>query len=121
MYRSLLVPLDGSPSAEQALPLALGIARRAGAGLNVVSVLVPFPPTYEGRAPVTNPLEAEARGSARAYLDAVVQRIAAASPVPTTATLLDGPVAEALYRHASTTGVDLVVMTVIGAGPWTRL
>ncbi len=121
MFRSLLVPLDGSACAEQALPLALGIARRAGAVLNVVSVQVPFPPTCEGRVPVKNPLEAEAKESARAYLDAVVQRISAVSPVPTTATLLDGPVAETLYRHASTTGIDLVVMTVVGAGPWTRL
>ena len=70
---------------------------------------------------VSNPLQADARERARSYLDAVVQRIAAISPVPTTATLLDGPVAEALYRHAGTTGIDLVVMTVVGAGPWTRL
>jgi nucleotide-binding universal stress UspA family protein len=121
MYRSLLVPLDGSARAEQALPPALTIARKAGAVLDVVSVQVPFPPTYEGRVRVSNPLQADARDRARSYLDAVVQRIAAISPVPTTATLLDGPVAEALYRHAGTTGIDLVVMTVVGAGPWTRL
>jgi nucleotide-binding universal stress UspA family protein len=36
-------------------------------------------------------------------------------------TLLEGPVAESLHRQAITTRVDLVVMTVIGAGPWTRL
>jgi nucleotide-binding universal stress UspA family protein len=122
MYRSLLVPLDGSASAEQALPLALGIARRAGARLDLVSVQVPFPPVYgEGMARLENPLEAEAREKARSYLDGVVQRIAAVSPVPVAATLLDGPVAESLYRKATATDVDLVVMTVIGAGPWTRL
>ena len=33
MYRSLLVPLDGSAFAEHALPLALGLARRSGATL----------------------------------------------------------------------------------------
>jgi nucleotide-binding universal stress UspA family protein len=121
MYRSLLVPLDGSACAEQALPPALTIARKAGAVLNVVSVQVPFPATYEGMVRVSNPLQADARDRARSYLDAVVQRIAATSPVPTRATLLDGPVAEALYRHAGTTGIDLVVMTVVGAGPWTRL
>ena len=121
MYRSLLVPLDASACAEQALPPALSIAHRADAVLNVVSVQVPFPPTYEGLVPVRNPLQADARERARSYLDAVVRRIAATSPVPTTATLLDGPVAEALYRHAGTTGIDLVVMTVVGAGPWTRL
>jgi nucleotide-binding universal stress UspA family protein len=122
MYRSLLVPLDGSPSAEPALPVALSITRRAGATLNLVSVQVPFPPVYgEGIARLDNPLEAEARQKARSYLGAVVQRISAVSPVPAAATLLDGPVAESLYRQATTTEVDLVVMTVIGAGPWTRL
>lgn len=59
MYRSLLVPLDGSASAEQALPLALSLARRAGAKLNLVSVQVPFPPIYgEGMARLENPLRA---------------------------------------------------------------
>jgi nucleotide-binding universal stress UspA family protein len=40
MYHSILVPLDGSQFAEQALPLALSIASRAGAGLEVVQVHV---------------------------------------------------------------------------------
>ena len=34
MYRSLLVPLDGSSFAEQALPLALEICVRSGAALH---------------------------------------------------------------------------------------
>jgi len=34
MYHTILVPLDGSALAEQALPLALGLARRAGATLD---------------------------------------------------------------------------------------
>ncbi len=33
MYRSILVPLDGSAFAEAAIPLALSIANRAGANL----------------------------------------------------------------------------------------
>lgn len=37
-YRSLLVPVDGDPFGEHALPLALGIARRAGAEVQVVHV-----------------------------------------------------------------------------------
>lgn len=121
MYRSLLVPLDGSLSAEQALPVALSIARRAGATLNLVSVQVPFPPTYgKGMVRLENPLEADATEKARTYLDGVVQRLSAASHFAATATLLEGPVAETLHRQATTTGVDLVVMTVVGAGLWTR-
>src|SRR6476646_4587418 len=42
--RAILVPLDGSPFGEHALPLAAGIARRAGAKLRVVHVHTPFGP-----------------------------------------------------------------------------
>ncbi len=38
MYRSILVPLDGSAFAEAAIPLALSIADRAGAHLELVRV-----------------------------------------------------------------------------------
>src|SRR5690348_5117611 len=36
--RTLMVPLDGSAFAERALPLAVNIARRAGANLKLVHV-----------------------------------------------------------------------------------
>ena len=37
-FRSILVPLDGSPFAEQALPLAARIADRTGAKLRLALV-----------------------------------------------------------------------------------
>src|SRR4051794_33851710 len=41
-YRSLLVPLEGSPFGEHALPPALGTARRAGANVRLVHVHSPL-------------------------------------------------------------------------------
>ncbi len=38
MYHSILVPLIGSPFAEEALPLAISIANRAGASLEVMQI-----------------------------------------------------------------------------------
>ena len=46
MIQSILVPLDGSPFGEQALPLALDLARRAQATLQVVHVHVPIASLY---------------------------------------------------------------------------
>lgn len=46
MYRSLRVPLDGSPFAEQALPLALSIAKRAGGEVQLVYVHNPLEADY---------------------------------------------------------------------------
>ena len=40
MYRSILVPLDGSPLSEHAIPVASDLARRSGALLRLVHVHV---------------------------------------------------------------------------------
>ena len=50
MYRSLLVPLDGSAFGEHALPLALDIARRADATLREIMTPVVFSVQPETRA-----------------------------------------------------------------------
>src|SRR4051812_14391768 len=46
-YRSLLVPVDGSPFGEHALPLALGIARRTGADVRLVHVHRPLESSFQ--------------------------------------------------------------------------
>ncbi len=122
MYRSVLVPLDGSAFAEHALPLALGIARRAGASLRVTQVHVPLALMYvDSMAPLAYQGESGIMEQERSYLDGLVKRLKAVSPVPVTPTLLEGPeVAELLNGHARTHGVDLVVMTTHGRGPMTR-
>lgn len=122
MYHSLLVPLDGSPLAEHALPLALSIARRANASLNVVQVHVPFAVMYaDSILPGVFEAEAKVLEQERAYLDRMVKLLADVSPVPVTSALLEGPViAEMLIGHAVTTKADLIVMTTHGRGPLSR-
>jgi nucleotide-binding universal stress UspA family protein len=123
MYRSLLVPLDGSAFAEHALPLALGLARRAGAAVHVVQVHVPFALAYaDSLAPGSYEAEARVLEQERAYLDGVVSRLAGLAPAAVTPALLEGPaVAEMLSGHAAVTKADLVVMTTHGRGPLSRL
>jgi len=41
MYRSILVPLDGSAAAEHALPMTLSLTRRFAAALTIIHVHVP--------------------------------------------------------------------------------
>ena len=89
MYHSILVPIDGSQFAEQALPLALGIANRAGASLESYKSMcsmrleepacswLPFDPTED----------AIYKEHERACLDAVVGRLQKTASVPVTAAL----------------------------------
>ena len=82
MYSSLLVPLDGSDFGEHALPLALSLARRLGAALQVVHVHVPLWGVYgELGGSYDETTDRVLRDRDRAYLDAVVQRLAAVAAI----------------------------------------
>ena len=110
MYHSILVPLDGSPFGEHALPLALSLARRAGAQLHLVHVHA---------APRIGSAQAadQARWDGeRAYFDRLVQRLQTSWDVPITTQLLSGPVVQALREYATVAETDLIVMTTHGRG-----
>jgi nucleotide-binding universal stress UspA family protein len=120
MYGSLLVPLDGSAFSEHALPLALSIARRAGATFHLLYVqdLLPF----EGAGqPPFPPLSPHLRQHELDYLHGVVERLRQLAPVTVMPLLLEGEVAATIRSAAEGTGVDLVVMTTHGRGPLGRM
>jgi nucleotide-binding universal stress UspA family protein len=53
-------------------------------------------------------------------LDGVVTRLAEVAGVHSTSTLLEGPVADTISRHATDVEADLLVMTTQGRGPQAR-
>ncbi len=119
MYRSLLVPLDGSAFAEQALPLAAELAARSGATLHIVLVhhstaVVPGP----GEPVVSHPAVDDAtRLQEQEYL-ARVSALGGTHRVVTR--LLDGPIAASIADYARTSAIDLVVLTTHGRGVLSR-
>jgi nucleotide-binding universal stress UspA family protein len=120
-YRSLLVPLDGSAFGEHALPLALGIARRAGADVRLVHVHSPLESVYRPeRLYYDSGLDAWLKRRQQAYLDDVVRRLAKITSVPVTPVLMEGREIAATLCTASA-GADLVVMATHGRGPLARL
>jgi nucleotide-binding universal stress UspA family protein len=122
LIRSIFVPLDGSPFAEQALPLAAETARRAGALLQIALVHHPVPAlaTALEVPEIETQLDQEARLRERTYLDSVVTRLRSMANVPVSAVVLDGAVADALQTQIEATGADLVVSTTHGRGPLSR-
>jgi nucleotide-binding universal stress UspA family protein len=122
MFRNILVPLDGSPFAEQALPWALSLARRAGAGLDLVRVHVLYAlgePAC-GWLPYDPAEEAECQRREQLYLDATARWLAAVSRLPITPALVFGLGAEPILDRARARRTDLVVMTTHGRGPLGR-
>jgi nucleotide-binding universal stress UspA family protein len=122
MHSAIFVPLDGSPFAEHALPLALGIARRAEAVLHVAHVHVPVAALYTGNELAADaPLDFQVWEQEHVYLQEVVKRLKGVGRLRVTSTLLDGPVAESLAEQAVAAEANLLVMTTHGRGPFSRV
>lgn len=115
MYRQLMVPLDGSTFAETALPLALTISHKTGAGVHLVMVLEPVSSfAYEGWG-------AAAEEWSQAYLRDVAERVAGQAGGEITTALLNGHTVDLLQEEATARGADLVVMATHGRGALSRV
>ncbi len=128
MYRSILVPLDGSPFGEHALPLAAGIARRAGARLQLLhvhdrEVEVEMPTFTPYRFEGLDALNADRRTAVEEgdYLDRLAARLRDCACVDLSATVLGGKLASALEHFIRGSDGDLLVMTTHGRGPLGRM
>lgn len=117
MYRLIQVPLDGSPLAEQALPLAAHLAKRDGAAMQIVHVHEPLAPIYRT---LESALDLDIINGMRDYL-ATAATLAENTGVRAEPTLLHGLAAETLAQHAADEDADLVVMATQGRGPLGRM
>jgi nucleotide-binding universal stress UspA family protein len=111
MYRSVLVPLDGSTFAEQALPLAGAILQRGKASLTLVRV---HRPLRSSDIDTTGLWDGDQRESDDAYLTRVAERMTECFKVKVATALLEEPVIGALCDHVRAHSVDLVVMSTHG-------
>ena len=104
MQKQLIVPLDGSRLAEEALPHAVALARATGSGITLLQA-VPTASSIGALAwavPFAQPAakREEVVESAREYLRSVAQRIESASAGgPPQVGLVAGDAAEAIIRH----------------------
>lgn len=111
MYRVIMVPVDGSAFSREAVFHGLRLARKNGAQLRLVRVA--SIPGLVGESDFVS-LETTARMNEHDRLLTELYRLAAEcranSPVEVTATVEDGPIADALRGHALRHDVDLIVM-----------
>jgi nucleotide-binding universal stress UspA family protein len=122
LFRAVLVPVDGSPFAEQALPLAVEVARRSTAILQLTRVHVPLMTYGAGLevAALDPTLDRQVWEGEEAYLKALQKRIATEANLPVSSTLLTGGIAPAIEEQVRSTGADLVILTTHARGPVAR-
>ena len=116
MYKSILVPTDGSEITAKALGHAIGLARLTGARIVTLAVKDPFPYSAVSEMQPTPPQEffdAQERVAVR-NLTAVKDACAAAGVAVVTASVEAVHPWEAILDHAKASGCDLVVMASHG-------
>jgi nucleotide-binding universal stress UspA family protein len=126
MFKRLLVPLDGSGFASQALPYAAEVAERFGAELILVQVIKPATAVIDAgaaigvafagsEAAVQAALEGDKQKAARArrYLSGKVQAIRSRH-VQSSYRVLIGDIAHSIMEFSEKENIDLVVMTTHG-------
>jgi nucleotide-binding universal stress UspA family protein len=117
----IVVLLDGSELAEQAVPVAAALAERADADLVLVHVHAPtaVDPIYvEGLPVIDERMRSLRRRHEQAYLDGARERLAAGARASTV--LLEGRVAPAVATYAGERAVQLLVLTTHGRGGFER-
>lgn len=122
VFQHILVPLDGSPLAEQALPVAAHIARATGGSLLLAQV-ISLPLDYSGGWSPVPLLNEQACGAeidaARTYLQSLAASPLLAGIETRTEALLGLPV-QHLLTLAEAPGTDLVVLCSHGRSGFTR-
>lgn len=118
---NILIPLDGSPLAEQALEMGRAVAEQSGATIRLVHVRNRYHPIFmEGLPVIDEHLQPVQDLHEQSYLEGVQARLQAAGVVDVEVDLLDGSAAPTLASHAVATGSDLIIMTSHGYGGFER-
>ena len=120
MFRTILVPLDGSTFAEHSLPFAVTLARKAGG--RVVLLLVHRMPEnpYAEIQLINATLDDDLQAQERTYLDMVQGRVKDALPGAVSTLHAEGEPAETIREEVVKANADLVVLTTHARGPFTR-
>lgn len=123
MYRSILVPLDGSVLAERALTVALPLAERHGATLTLVSVHEPVLPVVPstGAALYDTTVDTQQRARLERHLARVAARVRARGTVSCETVFREGRVVDALLDVIRARRVELTLLCTHGRGGFQRM
>lgn len=115
-YRKILVPLDGSVLAEQALPRAVSFARFEAATIVLVRVVAPSGAPGDGVLVSTiGPAAERDVSAAQSYLDSIAVQYGSGVQM-STRVVVSADTPSAILRAAEAEEVDLITMATRGQG-----
>ena len=119
MYKRIVVPLDGSPLAEQALPHAVAQASQFGADLILLKVLAPLPEAVFSAPAAVLAAEKMSAELAHDYLEDVAAGIREQGVAVQVAGIEGEPYVE-IIRFTEEQGADMIVLSTRGHSGFSR-
>lgn len=120
MYKRILLPLDGSALAEQALPYAISQAERFGAELILMRVLEPIAPKDPIVPKATaKQVEELTRAWAHEHLERIAARVQERG-IPVQVVTVEGRPYTEIVQFAESNQVDLIVICTRGQSGFSR-
>lgn len=119
MYDSILLPLDGSSFAEEAVPLAGRLAEQFESELTLVHVIRPIPDVDFKTPEEDLDWKSQLREAASSALSEITSELRA-DGVSARAEVLEGKVVDALLGAIDANDAKLVILTSHGAGGFRR-
>ena len=119
MYRRVLLPLDGSPMSEQALPYAIAQAGRFQAELILLRVIEPFAHARGLSLGDLKRIQQQATTWAREYLERLAADVRQQG-IPVQTVIVDGRPHVEIPQYAEANQLDLIVMSTRGQSGLSR-
>lgn len=112
MFKHILVPVDGSETAQKAVEKAAGLAKAFGSAVSVIYVIDPYPFTGLGSDFAYGQAEylSAATAEAEQAIEAARQTLTQAGITPTTKVVEEHATWRGILDAAKTFGADLIVM-----------
>jgi len=119
MYKRVLIPLDGSPLAEQAMPHAVAQARHFQAELILLRVVEPFAHVRGMSLADLEQMRQQTHTWAHEYLERLAVDVLHQG-IPVQVVIVDGRPHVEIPQFAETNQVDLIVMSTRGQSGLSR-
>ncbi len=119
MYKRVLVPLDGSTTAEKALPHAVALAELYGAKLVLLRILEPFPFVRTMTPASIKKFKLQATEWALEYFERITTDIAK-KDISFETVIVDGRAGMMITKYAEVNQIDLIILCSRGLTGITR-
>jgi nucleotide-binding universal stress UspA family protein len=120
-FHHIVVPLDGSPLAEQILARVVPLAKLEEAEITLLHILTPSEGAYENGPDIKLPWWEKRVAGAQAYLSRRAAAIRADGVTATIDVVVGEKVAEAVTDYARREGADLIAIATHGRSGLTRI